>query len=398
MSNLIQTNYKVSKNTPRASQLLVDYEYFLKRKYKVTGTYLVNARSFLKTYKQGGNVQSQLADYIQERNVSLRSILNRFLLFLEARDFVYLINDLNDFKLPISTIYVKLFLSSAQDRLRSKGSLSIYATVLNGYFSMLKDDVSRINKRTAAKYILSPSLSDYTKRLYKAVLKSFCEWALAYQLIDAADLSKEQKMVKRALRRISVQSLREVIPLRVTLPRSLTSTYHKDSLTELQRKRLLVYAKTHRDKAILALMAWNGLRTIEVLRLSVADVKISQGKISVWGKGKSEKSKDTIKLSSVAKREVTAYIKNEQLKKGKLFPSLNRAELDGLINSYFKKLRVKGKYSPHSLRHTTGQLMYERNIPMELIQKTLRHADMRTTMMYSQKAIDRNYFTRLRKF
>jgi len=33
-----------------------------------------------------------------------------------------------------------------------------------------------------------------------------------------------------------------------------------------------------------------------------------------------------------------------------------------------------------------------------LIQKTLRHADMRTTMIYAQKAIDKSYFKRLRRF
>lgn len=378
--------------------MLIDYEYWLKRKYGVGGAYLVNARSFLKTYRQGGNVQSQLSDYIAPRNTSLRSILNRFLGFLEKRDFNYLINDLNEPKLPISNVYVKLFLASVQDRLRSKGSLGIYATVLNGYFSSIKDDVSRINKRTAGKYVLSPSLSDYTKRLYKSILKAFCEWALSYQLFDNSDLSKEQRLIKRGLKQISVQSLREVASLRVVLPRSLTSTYHKDSLTESQRKRLLKMAKKQRDRAILALMAWNGLRTIEVLRLTVPDIKMSQGKISIWGKGRSEKSKDTIKLASVAKKEIGLYMKKLKVIKGKLFKELSRQELDLLIKSYFRKLRVKGKFSPHSLRHTAGQLMYEKNIPLELIQKTLRHADMRTTMIYSQKAIDKNYFIRLRRF
>lgn len=221
---------------------------------------------------------------------------------------------------------------------------------------------------------------------------------MSYQLLDAGDLSQEQKAVKRGLKRISVQSLREVASLRVVLPRSLTSTYHKESLTENQRKRLLTLAKIHRDRAILTLMAWNGLRTIEVLRLNISDVKTAQGKILIWGKGKSEKSKDAIKLSITAKRELSAYIKKHKIKRGRLFPQLSRIELDSLVNSYFKKLRVKGKFSPHSLRHTAGQLMYEKKIPLELIQKTLRHADMRTTMVYAQKAIDRNYFKRLRRF
>lgn len=398
MGKIIRVDKDLVKSTPKASQVLIDYEYWLKRKYRVTGAYLTNAKSFLKTYTQGGNAQSQLIDYISQRNASLRSILNRFLCFLEAKNFTYLINDLNESRLPISNIFVKLFLNSMQDRLRSKGSLSTYATILNSYFLSINDDITRINKRTAGKYILSPSLSDYTKRLYNSVLKVFCQWVLSYQIIDNSELSKEQMAVKRGLKGISIQSLREIISIRVVLPRSLSTTYHKDSLTEKQRNRVLTLAKEPQDRAILALMAFNGLRSIEVLRLNVGDIKISQGRIAVWGKGKSQKSKDTIKLSSVAKKELKLYLKKSQVKRGKLFGNLTRLELDELVKSYFRKLRVKGNYTPHSLRHTAGQLMYEKGIPLELIQKTLRHADMRTTMMYTQKAIDRSYFQRLKRF
>src|SRR4051812_38231238 len=101
MSQIIKVDKKLAKSTPRASQVLTDYEYWLKRKYGVTGAYLVNAKSFLKTYTHGGHVQSQLSDYMSERSPSLRSILNRFMAFLELRDFTYLINDLNEPKLPI---------------------------------------------------------------------------------------------------------------------------------------------------------------------------------------------------------------------------------------------------------------------------------------------------------
>jgi integrase len=398
MGKLLVVGSDVSKPIHTASQILVDYEYWLKRKYGVTGTYLVNAKSFLKTYKQGGDVLSQLADYIQQKNTSLRSILNRFYKFLELKKIQFLVNDLNEPKLPISNIYVKLFLASVQDRLRSKGSITIYATVLNGYFSSIKDDITRINKRTAGKYVLSPSLSDYTKRLYKAVLKSFCEWVLAYQGFETSELSKDQRQIKSALKKISTQSLKEIASMRVVLPRSLTSTYHKDSLTEQQRDRLLKLAKSPRDKAILSLMAWNGLRTIEVLRLSVGDLKLPQGRLAVWGKGRSEKSKDVIKMSSTVKREIGNYLKKEKIKKGRIFTSLDRTTLDKLVMMYFRKLRVKGKYSPHSLRHTAGQIMYDNGIVLEFIQKTLRHADLRSTMIYTQKAVDKNYLNKMKRF
>jgi integrase/recombinase XerC len=105
-----------------------------------------------------------------------------------------------------------------------------------------------------------------------------------------------------------------------------------------------------------------------------------------------------LELTAVPRRELTAYLKKLKLKKGKLFPTLDRPTLDGMIAKKFKKLRVQGKFTPHSLRHTAGQLMYEKGIPLELIQKTLRHADLRTTMIYAQKAVDLGYFKKLRRF
>lgn len=387
----------VTKRIPKASQILIDYEYWLKKHFGVTGAYLVNAKSFLRTYKEGGDMQSQLQDYISSRGPSLRSILSRFLRFVESRSINIVINDLKDPVLPLSNIYVKLFLTSIEDRLNSRGSIQTYATILNGYFLSIKDDITRVNKRTATKYILSPSISDYTKRLYRSVLKAFCEWVLSYQGLKHNELSKDQRIVKRALNKISIHSLREIISIKVRLPRSLTSSYHKDSLTEKQRQRLLKIAKSPRDRSIIALMAWNGLRSIEILRLNFGDIKLQQGKISIWGKGKSEKSKDTIKLSSVARRELKLLVKLSPKKRGRIF-EMKRNELDDLIKSYLKRLRVSGRFTPHSLRHTAGQLMYEKKIPLEIVQKTLRHADIRTTMIYSQKAIDRQYFARLRRF
>ncbi|MFM7855299.1 MAG: hypothetical protein ACKO96_26080, partial [Flammeovirgaceae bacterium] len=203
MGQLSKITKNISKSIPKASQVLVDYEYWLKRRFGVTGSYLANAKAFLRSYRPGGDLVSQLEDYASARSAPLRSVLGRFKGFLEQRGIYTVINDLNESKLPISNVYVKVFLASVQDRLRSKSSASTYATILNGYFLLIKDDVSRINKRTASKYVLDPSLSDYTKRLYKTVLKAFCDWVLLYQSADPSDLSSEQKMIRRALRKIS---------------------------------------------------------------------------------------------------------------------------------------------------------------------------------------------------
>ncbi len=117
-------------------------------------------------------------------------------------------------------------------------------------------------------------------------------------------------------------------------------------------------------------------------------------KIAVWGKGKSSKSKDLIRFFSVPIGETKSYLKQNSISKGKTFPGISKTEIDMVIKDKFQELGLlnkPGKYSPHSLRHTAGQIMCDKKVPLEFIQKTLRHSSMETTMVYSQKAIDRNY-------
>jgi integrase len=386
---------KLRKGDPLASKVLLDYEFWLNKHYGKADTYLVNAKTFLKSYKEGVMVTSQLDSYAGDRSITIQSFLRRFKRFISAKEIGYLINDLNEKKLPIGNIYVKLFLASRRDRLRGDLSMSTYATILNGFFEAIGSDLSYLNKRGAEKFILSPALSDYTRRLYKSVLKSFCDWALLYQGAANKDLSKEQRSVKNGLCLISAQSLREIAAIKVRSSKSQLKRYHKESLTERQRDKLLKICQTQRERAIISLMAWNGLRTIEVIRLGINDCMLKEKKIAVWGKGKSSRTKDTIRLFSVPLKEVRDHVKEDRLSTGKVFPGLTKKEIGLLVKGKFKVLGVldkPGKYSPHSLRHTAGQIMYDKKIPLEFIQKTLRHSSMETTMVYAQKAIDRNYF------
>lgn len=401
MPNLSRKSSVVSKGTPLASHVLEDYDYWLQREYGKSGTYLTNAKTFLKTVKVAGTVISQLDTYAYDKSITLQSFLRRFRRFLELKGINFIVNDLNDKKLPISNIYVKLFLVSRQDRLRGELSSSTYATVLNGYFSFIKDDLQFFNKRTAEKFILSPDLSDYTKRLYRSILKAFCDWALLYQGQKASDLSIDQRKIQKGLKLISALSLREISGIVVRTSKLQIKRYHKDSLTESQRDKLLNACRTPEERAIISLMAWNGFRTVEVTRATVSDVNIEERKISVWGKGRSKKNKDVIKLFKLPATEIRTYFKLEQRKSGLLFPGLGKKHITELVNRLYHeaKLSVKGKkLTPHSLRHTTGQIMYDKGIPLEFIQKTLRHSSMETTMVYAQKAIDRNYFSKLKRF
>ncbi len=391
----VKINTSVKKGIPPASRVLAEYELWLNKHYGKVGNYLTNAKTFLKTYKEGPELIYQLDNYMEDMGLTMQSILRRFKRFLEEKEMQFVVNDLLEKKLPLGNIYVKLFLASRRDRLRGEYSLSSYATVLNQFFNLINNDLQFFNKRRAEKFIHAPALSDFTKRFYKSVLKTFCDWALLYQITDSKDLSTEQLMVKKGLGLISPHALREISSIKVQHSREQAKRYHKDSLSIKQRDRLLKICNTQRERAVISLLAWNGLRTIEVLRLTVPDCQFREKKIAIWGKGKSSRHKEVIRLFDVPGKEVHKYIRENAVAKGKAFPSITKKEIVDLIEEKFERLgltKQKGKFTPHSLRHTAGQIMYDRGVPLEFIQKTLGHASMETTMVYAQKAIDRKYF------
>jgi integrase len=105
------------------------------------------------------------------------------------------------------------------------------------------------------------------------------------------------------------------------------------------------------------------------------------------------KSKDEIKFMQTPRGFVSNYLSEYDIKSGSLFPGLSLVKLSAMVNDYLISLGfINGNYSPHSLRHTAGQIMYDKGVPLEFIQKTLRHSDMRTTLIYAQRAIGRKYF------
>ncbi len=393
MSKIAKRPSKIRKATPLASRVLQDYEYWLNRKYGTTATYLTNAKTFLRTIKQGGSVISQLDSYSDGKGFSLRSVLKRFRLFIEESSIDFVVNDLNEKKVPLGNIYVKLFLISNADRLTGEKSKSTYATILNQYFQFIDNNLEGFNKRTAEKFINYPTLSSHSRRLYKSVLKAFCDWAIKYHYSSASELSKEERQVQKGLKMISLFSLKEIASIKVKSSKVELNKYHKDSLTIIQRNRLFRIAESSRDRAILSLMGINGLRSIEITRLQVLDCKFKEKKLWVWGKGKTSKSKDDIKFLRFCRESVSRYLKEYDIYSGALFPKMTVQKVASLARYYFVKMNlVNGKYTAHSLRHTAGQIMYDKGIPLEYIQKTLRHADLRTTLIYAQKAIDRKYF------
>lgn len=186
----------------------------------------------------------------------------------------------------------------------------------------------------------------------------------------------------------------------------LDREHKKDYLTSRQVKEVLagVDRSTEqglRDYAMLFLMVTGGLRTIEVSRANIGDLRTlgDNSVLYVQGKGREEKT-DYVKLSAPAEQAIRAYLKarGEKDEEAPLFSStsnnnrgarLTTRSVSGIVK---KRLQQAGydseKLTAHSLRHTAVTLSLLAGKDITEVQQFARHANIATTMIYNH-ALDK---------
>lgn len=181
----------------------------------------------------------------------------------------------------------------------------------------------------------------------------------------------------------------------------LDKGFKKDYLTSKQVKKMLTTIDTNtlrglRDYAILLLMVTTGLRTVEVQRANIEDLRtvIDFTALYIQGKGHKEKTQ-YVKVEEPVEEAIRAYLNtrgkaadNEPLfasvanrnNGGRMTTrSISRIAKENMIAADLNSSRL----TAHSLRHTTATLnLLNGGTPEETMQ-LLRHANLNTTLIYS---------------
>ena len=171
----------------------------------------------------------------------------------------------------------------------------------------------------------------------------------------------------------------------------------KGILSNMSRNSL----EAKRNYAVMALMTTGGLRTIEIVRANVEDIRIVGGVsvLYIQGKGKSDKS-DFVKLAPQVIEAIADYLKERGKVKGSdpLFVSCSRRNkgqrlTTRTISSIAKTaLRQNGfnsnRLTAHSLRHTAVTLALLAGLTLAEVQHFARHSNIATTQIYAHN-IDR---------
>lgn len=177
--------------------------------------------------------------------------------------------------------------------------------------------------------------------------------------------------------------------------------FKKDYLTSAQVKKLINKVDTStlkgkRDFAILALMVTTGLRTIEVIRADVGDMRTVADftALFVLGKGRDEKE-DYVKIEPVVEEAIRDYLKERgTCKEGEpLFASIahrntgkrmTTRSISRIVKDHLREADlVSDRLTAHSLRHTAATLNLLNGGTPEETRQLLRHSSINTTMIYS---------------
>lgn len=170
--------------------------------------------------------------------------------------------------------------------------------------------------------------------------------------------------------------------------------------------------KSLRDRAMVALMLLEGLRTVEIVRANVEDIEeSSEGiRILVHGKGRDgliyPRNDTTNVIWNYLKVRGNADLSEHGETTGTpLFTSVGnfasgrRITRDGVrfvVNSYLGKAGLKRPgLSSHGLRHTCGSLLYKETKDLRVVQETLRHSTPAMAARYSHiESRNENRYTR----
>lgn len=254
-----------------------------------------------------------------------------------------------------------------------------YKTSLRQWFKYLKDTnnghPTMDTVREYREYLKDSGKRPTTIQNYIIAVKQFFKWTEAERLYP--NIAKYVKGAK------------------------IGKNFKKDYLTSKQAKHVLdtIDRSTligKRNYAMLAIMLTMGLRTIEISRSNVGDLRTSGDATVLYVQGKGHVEKDAaVKMPTHVEDAVREYLSaRKNLKEDQpLFTStshnnagkrMTTRSISGIVKHSFIAAGYNSpRLTAHSTRHTAATLSLLHGATLQQTQQLLRHKNMQTTEIYA---------------
>ncbi|HEY9904088.1 MAG TPA: tyrosine-type recombinase/integrase [Candidatus Sericytochromatia bacterium] len=242
-------------------------------------------------------------------------------------------------------------------------------------------------------------------------IKHYRRWMVEKKKFKPATVALKLSVVKRFYQAAVEKGLILINPATgVKPPREKRDPAEKITYLEKAEVETLLEAipndgtlKTVRDKALLAIMALEGPRTVELHRANISDVVRQGGNLGIRVEGK--RNIRIVPLTPDIANLLMNYLESREENGETLKPSsplfiavgnrsggkrISRRGIRLIVDNYLKQTALKqtpGRtISAHSLRHTAGTLALRSGAELRQVQDLLGHADPRTTCIYAHVA------------
>jgi integrase/recombinase XerD len=156
-----------------------------------------------------------------------------------------------------------------------------------------------------------------------------------------------------------------------------------------------------RDRAMLEVFYSTGLRVSEVLNLRISDVDMRLGYVRCIGKGNKERLVPIGRKAIEAVEQYLTLSRPQFVRPGnpaahhqvlfltRLGRRLSRISIWKIMHDYGIRLGLRGRLTPHKLRHSFATHLLERGADLRSVQLMLGHADISTTQIYTHVVEER---------
>ncbi|NQT06717.1 MAG: tyrosine recombinase XerC [Candidatus Omnitrophica bacterium] len=147
-----------------------------------------------------------------------------------------------------------------------------------------------------------------------------------------------------------------------------------------------------RDRAIMEVLYSAGIRVSELVGLNVDSVDFIGEVVKVMGKGRKERICPIgIKAANALKEylDKRSGSKEKALFLNKSGKRLHDRSVRRIIDKYIKRVSLKEKISPHTLRHSFATHLLDKGADLRSVQELLGHKNLSTTQIYTHITTER---------
>lgn len=319
--------------------------------------------------------QFSIDKFVENRSPVYRTACKKFLEFSQNRQ----VSEVYDDTRPSykGNHIVLAFLGDAQ---LGESSKETYAKAINEYHKFLDSKDRGASRQSLLLFIdklKKEDVSPHTINNYLSAIRRYLSYCIEKK--DRLGITNDE--LEQIEDMLSVKNLK------------IDGTkFQKESLTEEERAHLIDCIENPRDKAVIALMAYQGLRSVELVRLRWQDIKEHKGKtfLTVLGKGRNER--EWIPMLPACHKILIAYQVSITRPEGDMFGFNDTSTIRKITNKWLEVAGLKREgVSAHSLRHTAAQILMQKGVPKAMIQRFLRHKSESTTSIYTARQEDMDF-------